>query len=329
VERRMAVWLRMPFPYGSEFAWDSTGHEEISTWMLRFGKFKEARQTRNAVLAYVSATPHWAYCGSARRWWDFTINGATGRGNERVMHHYAAALNSIPLFDHALREPNSTWLWRLAWCAVGGSLTNVRTDGSASMGFHGDPDLLRHDAFSADFGVGFYGHWKNAGAYLACSSDSSPAGEELICFGCDLVSHSPLSATPTAPLPTPHTSVPPLCLGAEGLLLLRPRDAFRRRVYLQPLGLLITSDGGAIESVELQLARGSRRAFLQLLPVPAGSTHALITLVADGDASRRVRLHCNAPCALDPVPFAGRATGIFNVRFGASSGARVEVSLTS
>jgi len=42
VERRMAVWLRMPFPYGSEFSWDSTGHEEISTWMLRFGRAREA-----------------------------------------------------------------------------------------------------------------------------------------------------------------------------------------------------------------------------------------------------------------------------------------------
>ena len=38
----MAVWLKMPFPYGSEFAWDSTGHEEISTWMLRFGRAREA-----------------------------------------------------------------------------------------------------------------------------------------------------------------------------------------------------------------------------------------------------------------------------------------------
>ena len=70
VERRMAVWLRMPFPYGSEFSWDSTGHEEISTWMLRFGRAREARQTLDAVAAYVSLTPHWAYCGSARRWWD-------------------------------------------------------------------------------------------------------------------------------------------------------------------------------------------------------------------------------------------------------------------
>ena len=69
VEQRMAVWLRMPFPYGSEFAWDSTGHEEISTWMLRFGRLAEARQTLDAVTAYTQATPHWAYCGSARRWW--------------------------------------------------------------------------------------------------------------------------------------------------------------------------------------------------------------------------------------------------------------------
>ena len=121
IEHRMSVWLKMPFPYGSEFAWDSTGHEEISTWMLRFGKLDEARQTLDAVTAYVSLTPHWAFCGSARRWWDFTINGATARGNERVMHHYAAALNSIPIFDHAIRHPNNTWLWRLAACANGGT----------------------------------------------------------------------------------------------------------------------------------------------------------------------------------------------------------------
>ena len=60
VEKRMAVWLKMPFPYGSEFAWDSTGHEEIASWMLRFGRSHEARQTLDAVTAYVSLSPHWA-----------------------------------------------------------------------------------------------------------------------------------------------------------------------------------------------------------------------------------------------------------------------------
>ena len=58
VERRMATWLKMPFPYGSEFAWDSTGHEEISTWMLRFGKLAEARQTLDAITACAPPPPH-------------------------------------------------------------------------------------------------------------------------------------------------------------------------------------------------------------------------------------------------------------------------------
>lgn len=87
--------------------------------------------------------------------------GATPRGNERVFHHYAAALNSVPLYALALgREPSNGWLWRLASCASGGSLTNVRADGSASMGWHAGNDMLTRDDYSADFGVGFYGHWR-------------------------------------------------------------------------------------------------------------------------------------------------------------------------
>ena len=38
------------------------------------------------------------------------------------------------------------------------------------MAWHGDPGLLRRDGYSADYGVGFYGHWRNAGAYLSCSA---------------------------------------------------------------------------------------------------------------------------------------------------------------
>ena len=289
VEKRMATWLKMPFPYGSEFSWDSTGHEEISTWMLRFGKAKEARQTLDAVAAYVSLTPHWAYCGSARRWWDFTINGHTQRGNERVMHHYAAALNSIPFFDHALRSPSDPWLWRLAQCAGGGTLSNIRPDGSASMGLHADPDLLHLDGFSADFGthpapctlhpatrnpqpatrdprpatrtngpllrlmcrhvllrprsglglqpecsgcnplcsgMGFYGHWKNAGSYLTCSAQLG-----WLCLGCDL------TAAPDAACEEVQAAVDSGADGGE--LTVVPRDAFGRKLYLQPLGLLL------------------------------------------------------------------------------------------
>jgi hypothetical protein len=59
----MRVWLRMPFPYGSEFAWDSTGHEEIATWLIRFGKGEEAKQVGpDAFSESPSSTLHGA-CG--------------------------------------------------------------------------------------------------------------------------------------------------------------------------------------------------------------------------------------------------------------------------
>jgi hypothetical protein len=48
----MRVWLRMPFPYGSEFSWDSTGHEEIAIWLMRFGKGDEAKQVTKDTWAW-------------------------------------------------------------------------------------------------------------------------------------------------------------------------------------------------------------------------------------------------------------------------------------
>jgi hypothetical protein len=64
---RMRRWLSMEFPYGSEFPWDSTGHEEIHTWLLREREYAAANKTVGAVLAYMTLLPHWAYSGSARR----------------------------------------------------------------------------------------------------------------------------------------------------------------------------------------------------------------------------------------------------------------------
>ena len=95
VEQRLSKWSQMVFPYGSEFPWDSTGQEEINTWLIRSGKYGAANKTVGAVLAYSSLMPHWAYCGSARRYWDFVINGKLvcwrERGGCNPRHGLAAA----------------------------------------------------------------------------------------------------------------------------------------------------------------------------------------------------------------------------------------------
>ena len=47
---------------------------------MREGRHAAANKTVGAVLAYMSVLPHWAYAGSARRYWDYVINGKTSIG---------------------------------------------------------------------------------------------------------------------------------------------------------------------------------------------------------------------------------------------------------
>jgi len=149
-ERRMRKWMSMLFPYGSEFPWDSTGHEEIHSWLLHDGKVADANKTVQAVLAYSTVVPHWAYCGSARRccdasaasceerlltpvpvpvpvsrYWDFTINGKTQWGNEREFHHYGATLNAVAVLDSFRAFPERHYLLRLGACALLGRLSSA------------------------------------------------------------------------------------------------------------------------------------------------------------------------------------------------------------
>jgi hypothetical protein len=75
-------------------------------------------------------------------------------------------------------------------------------------------------------GMGFYGHWKNAGSYLTCSAQLG-----WLCLGCDL------TAAPDAACEEVQAAVDSGADGGE--LTVVPRDAFGRTLYLQPLGLLL------------------------------------------------------------------------------------------
>ena len=75
-------------------------------------------------------------------------------------------------------------------------------------------------------GMGFYGHWKNAGSYLTCSAQLG-----WLCLGCDL------TAAPEAACEEVQAAADSGADGGE--LTVVPRDAFGRKLYLQPLGLLL------------------------------------------------------------------------------------------
>ena len=235
---RMKKWLALEFPYGSEFPWDSTGHEEIHTWLLMHQHHLAANRTVQAVLAYSSVVPHWAYCGSARRYWDFTINGKTQWGNEREFHHYGSTLNAVPVLDSYRAYPARSHLLRLGTCALLGHLSNIHPSGAASMAWHGDPSLLRRDAFSGDYGIGLYGYWRSAASYVACMP---PHG--WVCMLCDLVVGLGDGAQNGGSSDGGHCD-------EHTHLTITPRDALRRRAYIAPLGLTISVEGAAIAQLE-------------------------------------------------------------------------------
>lgn len=110
-----------------------------------------------------------------------------------------------------------------------------------------------------------------------------------------------------------------------------PRDAFRRRLYLQPLGVMLTVDGGSVQSAEIRLRPGPPSAVVRVTPSPAGvSVRAFITLRADGEGAegRRVTMRCEAPCGFEPSIFPA-AADVFVMRFGASEGASFELTTSS
>ena len=84
-----------------------------------------------------------------------------------------------------------------------------------------------------------------------------------LCYFCDVattaaapVTTTTATATATTTTATADTAAATTITNgaASSVLQLTPRDSYRRRVYVAPLGLLITSDGGVLERVDCTLS---------------------------------------------------------------------------
>lgn len=229
---RTAAFIALPFPYGSEMPWDSTGEEEIYTFATRYAPVlgPAAYRTSNLTLAAVKAytpweTAHWAYHGSSRRYWDFAINGKTTTfGTERALQHYGSGINSACLLQAYRAWPNDTVALRAGYAATQGSLAMINPlTGAPSMALHGDPSLLTADPYSADWGVGFAVATDGFGCYI--HSDAALHNGAVRGFGCDVT------------------------VGDGGVLMATARDAYRRSIYVGPLGLWLQSRNGPFAGV--------------------------------------------------------------------------------
>lgn len=218
-------WRTLKYPFGSEMAWDSTGQSEVYAWMRHFGYQPQADATREVILGYDPTIPSWGYNGNARRYWDFLYGGKVSR-IERQIHHYGSTLNAVPLFDAFRQNPADLHLLRVAYGGMMGGITNIDQQGFGSAAFHSWPDMMKWDAITGDYGMGFYGHAITAASYIVNDPQLGWLG-----FGGDLATKGT------------HVS-------------LVPRDGARRRLFVAPAGLWITLEEGRIQSARYDTKSG-------------------------------------------------------------------------
>ena len=220
MKKRAEHWKSLPFPFGSEMPWDSTGQEEVYAWCRFFGFDQKAEVTLRAILGYMPTVPHWGYNGSARRYWDFMFAGKLSR-LERQLHHYGSGLNAIPVLTEYRSHPDNTYLLRVGYGGLTGSISNITQEGFGPCGFHAYPSTLRIDGYSGDYGPNFFGHAINTGTYIINHPEFG-----WLAFGGNVSQH-------------------------DNQVSIRILDSSHSRVYIASLGLWLTLDSGRFHNVTI------------------------------------------------------------------------------
>jgi hypothetical protein len=146
--------------------------------------------------------------------------------------------------------------------AIAGQLVNIDEDGATSMMWHAMPYVMDFDPHSGDFGLGFFGHCLESGAYYVVDKT---LGE--LCYLCD--------ATAAAS----GDSV-------AGAVRISPRDSFHNRVFLEPLSLYLYAEAGTIDHVDFDLA-GKKIAVVFAAAARGNATFAKIRLQVDKTSDSR------------------------------------------
>jgi hypothetical protein len=114
-----------------------------------------------------------------------------------------------------------------------GVLTNIDRDGFGACAFHSWPDMMRFDAYSGDYGMGFFGHAFATATYLVRHPEFG-----WISFG------GIVEETPSA-------------------IRLRPRDSARTRLFLASEKLWLVLDAGRFAGATLDPRSGEVELLLE------------------------------------------------------------------
>ncbi len=139
-------------------------------------------------------------------------------------------------------SPDDYYLLRVAFGGISGPTTNIDQGGFASASFHSFADTLMWDAYSGDYGPNFVGHSLGMGTFVINHPD----------FGWQALGGNVLSTSP--------------------VVRVQPRDTLRRRVFISPLGTLLSLDAGAFSMVTFDPT--TKSVSLTIVPAAEGAPSA-------------------------------------------------------
>lgn len=246
---RADTWSTEAYPFGSEMPWDSTGQEEVYQWCKYYNYPTKALESLNAIKAYTPTVPNWSYNGASRRYWDSAVYGKIP-WIFRQSGHYGSSLNAIPTLDAYRDNPGNLYLLRVGYGATMNILPNINQEGHGSQNFIPDVQWMSYEPYTGDFGSAFFGYAYNCGAYAVNSSEFGWIG-----FGASIYT-------------------------IGNVVSITPTDAFRRRVYIAPLGLYLTLDAGTFDRVDYNTSTGVVTAVLS--PATTYCPKALLLVTRPG-----------------------------------------------
>lgn len=129
---------------------------------------------------------------------------------------------------------------------MNGPMSNINQDGFAAASFHSWPETLAWDSINGDYGSNFLGLILGAGTYVVEDKDVG-----LVAYGGSLEDD-------------------------EETVTVQTRDAVRRKVFIGPLGVLISIDAGIIQEFSYDTAAKTVSVTLsQLTGIPAAKSAVL------------------------------------------------------
>lgn len=252
---RAEHWHTLKYPFGSEMPWDSTGQEEVYTWLSYFGYTEQAESTIDAILGYMPTIPHWGYNGSARRYWDFLYGGKLSR-IERQLHHYGSGLNAIPVLSEYRKHPDDLYLLRVGYGGLMGSISNITEDGFGPAAFHSFPSTLKIDGLSGDYGPNFFGYAINSCTYI--THDPSLG---WLAFGGDLTQQGKV-------------------------INVKITNGAQSAVYIASIGLRLRLDAGTFKSIKFNAE--TQKLTVVLNPKDAATPAAFLRIDQPGAQAKHV-----------------------------------------